>query len=82
MELDAMSSGNNLSQEERNRRRDQKLCFECGFPGYQARDCRKKSQGAKPKRNTWKGKKQLKTMVGQGDYQGTPGHQISMISSL
>jgi hypothetical protein len=57
MELDIMSSRNDLSQEERNRRRDQKLCFEYGFPGYQARDCRKKSQGTKPKKSKWKGKK-------------------------
>jgi hypothetical protein len=72
MELDAMSSKNNLSQEEKNRRREKKLCFECGFPGHQAKDCRKKSQAGKPKKGNWKGKKQLKNMV---------GHQISMMSS-
>jgi hypothetical protein len=82
MELDMISSRNNLSQEEKNRRREQKLCFEYGFPGHQARDCRKKSQKGKPrKKGNWKGKKQLKTIVGQGGYQGTPGYQISMMSS-
>jgi hypothetical protein len=81
MELDAMSSRNNLSQEERTRRRDQKLCFECGFPGHQARDCRKKPQGKKPKKSNWKGKKQLKTMVGQEGGQAVPRHQLSMMSS-
>jgi hypothetical protein len=83
MELDAMSSRNNLSQEEKNRRREQKLCFECGFPGHQARDCRKKSQGNGPggKKNTWKGKKQLKNMVRHDGGQGIPRHQISTASS-
>jgi hypothetical protein len=81
MELDAMSSRNNLSQDERNRRREQRLCFECGFPGHQARDCRKKSQGTKPKKSKWKGKKQLKTMVGKDGGQAVPRHQLSMMSS-
>jgi len=75
MQLDAITSRNNLSQEERNRRREQKLCFECGFPGHQARDCRRKSQRSKPKENKWKGKKQLKAMVGR------EGGQLSMMSS-
>jgi hypothetical protein len=51
MELDIISSRNNLSQKEWNRRRNQKLCFEYGFPGHQARDCCKKSQGTKPKKS-------------------------------
>jgi hypothetical protein len=43
MELDTMISKNNLSQEEKNHCREQKLYFEYRFPGHQARDCRKKS---------------------------------------
>jgi hypothetical protein len=82
MELDMMNSKNNLSQEERNRRRNQKLCFECGFPGHQAKDCRKKPQGTKPgKKNTWKGRKQLKTMKRQESDQTGPRHQLSIMTS-
>ncbi|APA10969.1 hypothetical protein SS1G_03335 [Sclerotinia sclerotiorum 1980 UF-70] len=41
MQLNAMFK-NKLPKEEVERRRKDKLCFECGKPGYRVRDCRSK----------------------------------------
>lgn len=50
MELDATFSKKKPSKEEMDRRRDKKLCFECGLPGHMASSHRKGNK--KP----WKGK--------------------------
>lgn len=63
MELDAIQFKKKPSQEEMDRRRKDKLCFECGLPGHMANSHRKGKPG-----NGKKGfKKQLNSM-GRGGY--------------
>jgi hypothetical protein len=51
MELDAIAkTKRHVSKEEMQKRRDKKLCFECGLPGHMANSYRKNGM-------TWKLKK-------------------------
>lgn len=61
MEIDATSQRKNpLSKAEMQKRRDNKLCFECGLPGHRADTHR----GKKP----WKGKQKQVNATGRGGY--------------
>ncbi|KAJ8067036.1 hypothetical protein OCU04_004416 [Sclerotinia nivalis] len=59
MELDATIRGKPF-KEEMDRRRNEKLCFECGLPGHRAAIHRQKKQVRfNPNKKTWEGKRQL-----------------------
>ena len=67
MELDAAFRGKpQPSKDEMDRRRRDKLCFECGLPGHMASSHRKGNNNRKP----WKGKKQFNA-TGRGGYDMT-----------
>jgi hypothetical protein len=75
MELDATTKGKKpLSKEEMDKRRKNKLCFECGLPGHMASSHRK--NGA-----PWKQKKQLNA-TGRGGYDMTGSKQICVIEEV
>ena len=77
MELDATGKGKpKPSKEEMDRRRERKLCFECGLPGHQAASYRK-NQAKKP----WKRTKQLKA-TGRGAYDLTGGEPEPVAKDL
>lgn len=64
MELDATYRKPELSKDEKDRRYKNKLCFACGRPGHQSRNCK---QPTRPKANC--GRKQLNaTLQGRGGY--------------
>jgi hypothetical protein len=56
-----------LSKEEMNRRREKKLCFQCGLPGHMANSHKKNN-------TTWK-KKKLSATGPRGGYNQKPTHQ-------
>jgi len=67
MELDATFGRLELSSSEKERRSKERLCFTCGKPGHQARNC-KQSKGKKPWNKSGKGKQLNATWQRRGGY--------------
>jgi hypothetical protein len=75
MELDAVHQRKELSNSEKERRSKERLCFTCGKPGHQARNCGKGKSG-----KTWPPKKQLNTAT-RGPTRQPPRMQLNSASA-
>jgi hypothetical protein len=70
MELDATHTA--LSNEERERRRKEKLCFRCGKPGHMSKDCRKNpGKGKQQEKKQMRATKELSATIGRNGYDTT-----------
>jgi hypothetical protein len=70
MELDATHTA--LSNEERERRRKEKLCFRCGKPGHMSKDCRKNpGKGKQQEKKQMQAMKELSATIRRNGYDTT-----------
>ncbi|KAJ8209169.1 hypothetical protein LV159_008567 [Aspergillus fumigatus] len=70
MELDATHTA--LSNEERERRRKEKLCFRCGKLGHMSKDCKKNPRkGKQQEKKQMRATKELSAMIGRNGYDTT-----------
>ncbi|KAF7139709.1 hypothetical protein CNMCM5793_007503 [Aspergillus hiratsukae] len=69
MELDATQQSA-LSNEERERRRKERLCFRCGKPGHMSKDCKQQSRKGKHEKQL-RATKELSATMDRGAYDTT-----------
>jgi hypothetical protein len=70
MELDATHTA--LSNEERERRQKEKLCFQCGKPGHMSKDCRQQpKKGKQYEKKQMRAMKELSATISRNSYDTT-----------